>query len=72
MAGWSGPDAQGHAGEVTTRIGFAVIASGIAVLVLRVTGVLDSEAADIVSVLGIVLGALAVAIDGDSADPTGL
>jgi hypothetical protein len=53
---------------VTTRLGFAVILAGVALLVLRATGVIDNESTDIVSVLCIVLGALGVAIDGEAAD----
>lgn len=58
----------GHAGRVTTRIGFAIIAAGVVLVVLRWWGVLDTELADIASVMAIVLGALAVAIDGEEAD----
>jgi hypothetical protein len=58
----------GHAGGVTTRIGFAIMVAGIALLVLRATGVIDREVVDIAAVFGIVIGALAVAIDGEEAD----
>ena len=58
----------GHAGGVTTRIGFAIIAAGVALLCLRAFNWVDSELADILSVLAIVVGALAVAIDGEAAD----
>jgi hypothetical protein len=53
---------------VTTRIGFAIIFAGAVLLVLRAIGLVDSEAADITSVILIVFGALAVAIDGEVAD----
>jgi hypothetical protein len=53
---------------VTTRIGFAIILAGVVLLVLRAVGVVDTELADIASVLAIVVGALAVAIDGEAAD----
>jgi hypothetical protein len=50
---------------VTTRLGFSIIVAGIVLLVLRVIGTVDTELADILSVLAIVIGALGVAIDGD-------
>lgn len=58
----------GHTGAVTTRIGFAIIAAGAIVLGLRAFDLLDTELADIASVLAIVIGALVVAIDGEAAD----
>jgi hypothetical protein len=58
----------GHAGGVTTRLGFSIIVAGIALLVLRATGVVNSELADIAATLALVAGALAVAIDGESPD----
>lgn len=48
-----------------TRIGFAVIAAGVLVITLRVVEVIDTEMADISSVLAIVIGALVVAVDGE-------
>lgn len=57
-----------HAVGVTTRLGFAIIAAGALLLALRAVGVVDTEAADIGSVLLIVVGAIAVAIDGEAAD----
>ena len=59
---------RGHTGSVTTRLGFAIIAIGVVVLGLRAFDLLDTELADIASVLAIVIGALVVAIDGESAD----
>ncbi len=53
---------------MTTRLGFAIIAAGIVLLVLRAANLVDTEVADIASVLGIVVGALMVAIDGEEAD----
>lgn len=53
---------------MTTRLGFAIIAAGVVLIVLRALGVLDTEVADIASVMAIVVGALAVAIDGEEAD----
>lgn len=53
---------------MTTRIGFAIILAGVVLLCLRAVNWVDSELADIASVLGIVVGALAVAIDGEEAD----
>lgn len=53
---------------MTTRIGFAIIGAGVALVVMRWLGVLDTELADIASVMAIVLGALTVAIDGEEAD----
>ncbi len=53
---------------MTTRLGFAIIAAGALLLALRAVGVVDTEAADIGSVLLIVVGAIAVAIDGEAAD----
>jgi hypothetical protein len=58
----------GHAGGVTTKIGFAIIIGGLVLILLRAANWVDSEMADIVSVLSIVVGALAVAIDGEEAD----
>lgn len=66
--GWVRRGIDGHAGGVTTRIGFAIIAAGVVLVVLRWVGVLDTELADIASVMAIVMGALAVAIDGEEAD----
>ena len=48
-----------------TRIGFAIIGLGAALIVVRVVDWIDSESADILSVLAIVVGALMVAIDGE-------
>lgn len=59
---------QGQAVGVTTWIGFVIIAAGIALIVLRAINWVDAESTDIVSTLAIVVGALAVAVDGDSAD----
>lgn len=53
---------------MTTRIGFAIIIAGTSLIVLRWIGVLNTEVADIASVMSIVVGALAVAIDGEEAD----
>lgn len=58
----------GHADGVTTRIGFAIIVAGVVLLVLRATGVIDREVVDIAAVFAIVVGSLAVAIDGEEAD----
>jgi O-antigen ligase len=55
-------------GAVTTRIGFLIIAAGIILIVLRAINMVDTEAADIASTLAIVIGAVAVAIDGEVAD----
>ena len=59
---------RGHAGGVTTKIGFAIIIAGVLLICLRAANWVDSEMADIVAVLTIVVGALAVAIDGEEAD----
>ena len=48
-----------------TRLGFSIIVVGIVLLTSRAVGLVDIEAADILSVLAIVLGALAVAVDGE-------
>lgn len=56
---------------MTTRIGFAIIVAGIALIVLRAINWVDTEGADIASTLAIVLGSLAVAIDGEAADRKG-
>ena len=53
---------------MTTRLGFSIIVAGILVLLLRANGVIDTELADVAAVCAIVLGALAVAIDGEAAD----
>lgn len=67
-AGWRTGGGHGHSGGVTTRIGLLIIAVGVVLIVLRAIGTVDTETADIASVLAIVLGALAVAIDGEAAD----
>lgn len=53
---------------MTTKIGFAIILAGVILIGLRAANWVDSEMADIASVLAIVVGALAVAIDGEEAD----
>ena len=53
---------------MTTKIGFAIIIAGVLLICMRAANWVDSEMADIVSVLSIVVGALAVAIDGEEAD----
>lgn len=53
---------------MTTRIGFGIIAAGVVLLVARAVNWVDTEAADIVAVLAVVVGALAVAVDGEAAD----
>ncbi|QXC63175.1 hypothetical protein KSP35_10530 [Aquihabitans sp. G128] len=53
---------------MTTRLGLSIIVMGVVLILLRAVNWVDSEAADIVSTLLIVVGALAVAIDGESAD----
>ncbi|MCU1372385.1 MAG: hypothetical protein JWO77_3579 [Ilumatobacteraceae bacterium] len=55
---------------MTTKIGFSIIIAGVVLIGLRAANWVDSEMADIVSVLAIVVGALAVAIDGEEADQT--
>jgi hypothetical protein len=55
---------------VTTRVGFLIILVGVALLVARAVNWVDTEAADIASTLAIVVGALAVAIDGEAGDTT--
>ena len=62
------PARDGHAGGMTTKIGFAIIIAGVVLICLRAANWVNSEMADIVSVLSIVVGALAVAIDGEEAD----
>jgi hypothetical protein len=53
---------------MTTRAGFAIIGAGVILICLRAVGMVDTELADIASVLAIVVGALAVAVDGEEAD----
>lgn len=53
---------------MTTRLGFAIIGLGVVLLIVRAVNWVDSELADILSVLAIVVGALAVAVDGEAAD----
>lgn len=53
---------------MTTRAGICIVAVGVTVLVVRAVGWVDAETLDIASVLAIVVGALAIAIDGESAD----
>lgn len=60
-----------HAGRVTTRIGALIILAGVLLIVARALNWVDSEAADIAATLGIVVGALAIAVDGESADTPG-
>ncbi|MCB0978634.1 MAG: hypothetical protein KDB02_14375 [Acidimicrobiales bacterium] len=55
----------GEQAGAVTRIGFAIIGVGIALLILRVADWVDAESADILSVLAIVIGAVVVAIDGE-------
>lgn len=62
------PGRRRHACPVTTRIGTLIILAGVALIVARALNWVDSEAADIAATLGIVVGALAIAIDGESAD----
>ncbi len=54
--------------SVTTRIGTLIIVAGVLLIAARAVGWVDSEAADIAATLAIVVGALAVAIDGENAD----
>lgn len=68
VVGWEAGQAGGQAWSVTTRIGFGIIIVGVALIVLRWIGFLNTEGADIASVMAVVLGALAVAIDGERAD----
>lgn len=68
MAGSPGRPGDGHAGGVTTKVGFAIILMGIVVLLLRANGVIDNELADVAATIAIVFGALAIAIDGEAAD----
>lgn len=51
-----------------TRIGALIILAGIAMIVARAANWVDAEAADIAATLAIVVGALAIAIDGEEAD----
>lgn len=60
----------GQAGPVT-RLGFATIGIGVALLVVRIVDWVDAESADILSVLLIVIGALAVAIDAERSPRSG-
>lgn len=53
---------------MTTRVGFAIILAGVALIIVRAVNWVDTEAADIASTLFIVIGALAVAVDGEAAD----
>ncbi len=53
---------------MTTRLGFVIIFAGIVLIILRAANWIDAEWADIASTLAIVIGALAVAIDGEAAD----
>lgn len=56
-----------------TRAGFAIIALGAVLFVLRAVGVIDSEVVDVVVVIAVVVGAIAIAIDaerGDGPQPT--
>lgn len=65
---WQQDAADDHAGAVTTRVGFAIIAAGVLLIMARAFNWVDTELADIASVLAIVVGALAVAVDGETAD----
>lgn len=48
-----------------TRLGYAIILAGSVLLLLRGLEVVDAESADILAVLAIVAGALAVAVDAE-------
>ena len=50
---------------MTTRIGALIILAGVALIVARAFTWVDTEAADIAATLAIVVGALAVAVDGE-------
>ena len=52
----------------TTRLGFGLIGIGILLLVLRAVNLVNAEAADVASVLVIVVGAVSIAIDGENSD----
>lgn len=56
-------------GDVMTRVGFLVIFAGAVIYALRAAGLVDTESADIASVLFVVVGALAVAVDGEPRAP---
>lgn len=66
---WVAAATADQAGPVTTRLGFAIIGVGVALIVVRIAGWVDTESADILSVLAIVVGAIAVAIDGEPRTP---
>jgi len=68
LAGWRWRSVDSQAHVVTTRLGFAIIIAGAVLLVLVATGVVDDDIFSIVSMLAIVLAALVIAIDGESAD----
>jgi hypothetical protein len=51
-----------------TRIGALIVLAGVALIVARAVNWVDAEAADIAATLAIVIGALAIAIDGEEAD----
>ena len=53
---------------MTTRVGFVIIVAGVLLIVARAVNWVNTEAADMASTLAIVIGALAVAIDGEVAD----
>jgi NhaP-type Na+/H+ or K+/H+ antiporter len=53
-----------------TRIGFVIIGLGIALIAARVLDWVNTESADILSVLAIVIGALVVAVDGERSPRT--
>lgn len=54
----------GRLGPIT-RFGFGVIALGVIGIALGIAGVVDTEFADLASVLAIVAGAIVVAVDGE-------
>lgn len=54
---------------MTTRAGCAIVFAGAFLIVLRMAGVVNSEPLDIISVVLIVAGALAIAIDGEPKNP---
>lgn len=66
--GWRFAGPANQAVRVTTRLGFVIIFAGIVLIILRAANWIDAEWADIASTLAIVIGALAVAIDGEAAD----
>lgn len=58
-----------HPGQVITKAGFATVLVGVVLLIARGANLIDAETTDIFSVVLIVFGAIAIAVDGEPRNP---